>query len=314
MSPNVRLLGLARKWAGEAIPKEWESDPIGSLIKGGESEIVEFKTRLPNDDIVAKNLVAFANTKGGVLFIGVGDDGEIIGLSDVQLGSTIWRLQRIAEKLFPYPIEITAVDVSGKTLAYAAVDPAPTEFRPITTSRGEYFQRQHAAAVLGSLDAVWSKRKIEVPEISRREVKAFIAMSFREEEEPALVDYFRAMERAVSSTGLPIKIIRIDIEEGDYEISQGIMNKIDEVDIVIADFTLNSPNVYFELGYARGQRLRVIQTARKGTFLEFDIRNWRTVFYRNATELEEKLVPALKEAYMDVLAEKGQQADSGDAK
>jgi hypothetical protein len=31
--------------------------------------------------------------------------------------------------------------------------------------------------------------------------RAFVAMSFRSEEEPALVDYFAAMQRAVKRTG-----------------------------------------------------------------------------------------------------------------
>jgi hypothetical protein len=44
----------------------------------------------------------------------------------------------------------------------------------------------------------------------------------------------------------------------------------------------------------------VIQTARKDTRLEFDIRNWHTAFYRNATELEQKLEVAIKAAYTDV--------------
>jgi nucleoside 2-deoxyribosyltransferase len=138
---------------------------------------------------------------------------------------------------------------------------------------------------------------------------AFVAMSFREEEEPSLVDYFKAMERAASSTRLPINVTKMDLEEGDYEISQKIMEKIDEADIVIADFTLSSRNVYFELGYARGVKRRVIQTARKGTSMEFDIRNWRTIFYRNAAELEEKLGAALKSAYVDLTEGKGQQSN-----
>jgi hypothetical protein len=61
--------------------------------------------------------------------------------------------------------------------------------------------------------------------------------------------------------------------------------------------------VYFELGYARGKNCRVIQTARKGTMLEFDIRNWRTLFYRNATELEQKLIPEIIDAYRKVIEE-----------
>jgi hypothetical protein len=79
------------------------------------------------------------------------------------------------------------------------------------------------------------------------------------------------------------------------------MAEIDKANIVIADFTLSSKNVYFELGYARGTKKRIIQCARKGTELEFDIKMWRTLFYRNATELEEKLIPALKNAYAEVI-------------
>lgn len=125
-------------------------------------------------------------------------------------------------------------------------------------------------------------------------------MSFRNEEEPALVDYYRAIERAVNRLGIPIDLKRIDLEEGDYEISNEVMYQIDQCDIVIADFTLSSANVYFELGYARGRNKEVIQTARKETALEFDVRNWRTAFYRNATELEEKIGPALQTAYAKV--------------
>ena len=81
----------------------------------------------------------------------------------------------------------------------------------------------------------------------------FVAMSFRDEVEPALVDYFHAIKRAAGSVRAPIKVLRIDLDEGDYEISQKLMDRIDEADIVLADFTLTPPNVYFELGYARGR-------------------------------------------------------------
>ena len=128
-------------------------------------------------------------------------------------------------------------------------------------------------------------------------------MSFRNEEEPALVDYFEAMQRAKEATKLPIDLVRIDLVEGDYEISQKIMDEIDKSDVVLADFTLSPANVYFELGYARGRKRRIIQTARKGTTLEFDARNWRTIFYKNATELEKALKPALNDAYAEVIKE-----------
>ena len=47
------------------------------LINRGESESVEFKTSFDKETI--ETLCAFANTKGGSVFIGVNDHGEISG-------------------------------------------------------------------------------------------------------------------------------------------------------------------------------------------------------------------------------------------
>jgi nucleoside 2-deoxyribosyltransferase len=122
-------------------------------------------------------------------------------------------------------------------------------------------------------------------------------MSFRAEEEPSLVDYFTAMQRAAQRTNPVTKLTRVDLVQGDFEISQQIMDEIDSADAVLADFTLNPMNVYFELGYARGRDKLIIQTARRPTTLEFDVRNWKTLFYRNATELEELAWKAFGELY-----------------
>ena len=126
-------------------------------------------------------------------------------------------------------------------------------------------------------------------------------MSFRTGDEPALVDYFEAMKRAATATTLPLELLRIDFVDGDYEISQKIMSELDSCEIVVADFTLSPHNVYFELGYARGRQKYVIQTARKDTKLEFDIRNWRTIFYLNGKELEERLEASFTAAYNEIV-------------
>ena len=126
-------------------------------------------------------------------------------------------------------------------------------------------------------------------------------MSFREEEEPALIDYYNAMRRAVRKINLPIDLFRIDLKEDDYEISKEIMKEIENSDFVICDFTLNSLNVYFEIGYARGKGLPIIQTARKETKLDFDVRNWKTIFYRNATELEIKIEQRMTQIYKKIV-------------
>lgn len=50
------------------------------LIAQGEGETIEFKRKVAHPDKIVKELVAFANTSGGHLFIGVNDDGSTPGL------------------------------------------------------------------------------------------------------------------------------------------------------------------------------------------------------------------------------------------
>jgi len=276
-------------------------DGILRLVKQGESEQVEFKSRLPPDEIVARILIAFANTNGGILLVGVQEDGSIIGLQEEEANKAFGRLDKLVSSLFPWPPQVGLINVNGRVVAYTVVERAPAEYAPISTARGEVFKRVHDKIVQVGLKPAKTKVTAKKPAAATKPVRVFVAMSFRQEEEPALVDYYRAMERAVAVTGLPVELIRMDLAEGDYEISQEIMAKIDASDLVIADFTLNSSNVYFELGYARGRDRRIIQSARKGTSLEFDIRNWRTLFYKNATELEERLVAALRAAYAEIV-------------
>ena len=64
---------------------------IKNIIKEGESTNIEFKSTLRYDsntekinksleEVIMKSIAAFANTEGGRLFIGITNDGEIIGL------------------------------------------------------------------------------------------------------------------------------------------------------------------------------------------------------------------------------------------
>jgi hypothetical protein len=124
-------------------------------------------------------------------------------------------------------------------------------------------------------------------------IRVFVAMSFREHDEPTLVDYWHAMLRAAERARREFSLVRLNEIDGDYEIVDRIYSEIDAAQLVIADLTLSSANVYLEMGYARGRRKRVIQTCRSGTRLEFDVRNRRTLVYQNATMLEHKLLQEL---------------------
>ncbi len=287
---------------------ETTPESIRELARKGESTTVEFKTKLPPADIIGRVFASFANTDGGIILIGVADNGEILGIPEDAVENTIDRLHKIGSSMLPFPTEIGRVEIEGKSVVYAVVSKSPNHLGPVLSSRGEVYERKGSASVVvpgsslkGVLRAAAQKISANNDEspTQNNPMVLFVAMSFREEEEPALADYYAAMKRAAKATELNITLRRMDLVEGDFEISQRIMDEIDSADVVLADFTLNSRNVYFELGYARGKNCRVIQTARKGTALEFDIRNWRTLFYRNATELEEKLQLEFSKAYSE---------------
>ncbi len=50
------------------------------LVNGGESHTVEFKRKATHPEKIVREMVAFANSDGGYVFIGVDDDGSIPGL------------------------------------------------------------------------------------------------------------------------------------------------------------------------------------------------------------------------------------------
>ncbi|MBK8945289.1 MAG: ATP-binding protein [Ignavibacteriae bacterium] len=53
---------------------------ILSLIENGESLTVEFKQRFSDYNKIAKEFIAFANTKGGIILFGIDDDGSVYGV------------------------------------------------------------------------------------------------------------------------------------------------------------------------------------------------------------------------------------------
>jgi hypothetical protein len=296
---------------------ETNPDKLLELISTGESETLAFMKGISqSDEAIAQTLTAFANTSGGALLFGVGDKGAVEGLTHKEANEVASRLSRISSSLFSFPVDIGELDLNFKKIIYIFASKAPAHLSPVMTSKGEIFKRKGGINVKSR--AIESAKPFQTAiessavkvrgyriegEAKQRQYTAFVAMSFRNEEEPALVDYYSAMERAVNAKALPIKLIRMDQLQGDFEISQATMDRINEADVVIADFTLKPANVYFELGYARGRGKRVIQTARKETVLEFDIRNWRTIIYRNATELEAKLILALEAVFQELSKE-----------
>lgn len=53
---------------------------LEDLISKGEGQLLEFKKKASFPEKIVKEMVAFANTKGGQLLVGVDDDGSLSGL------------------------------------------------------------------------------------------------------------------------------------------------------------------------------------------------------------------------------------------
>jgi len=55
-------------------------EKLKEIIIEGESSTVEFKRKVTTAEKIAKELCAFANTKGGYLIIGIDDDRKVVGV------------------------------------------------------------------------------------------------------------------------------------------------------------------------------------------------------------------------------------------
>jgi len=109
------------------------------LIRGGEDTFLELKVKLSNSEKIAQEIVALANTGGGVMIFGVTDQLRIEGVDDPE--SVQEELVRICREdveppLFPYidriafdnGRRIVALDIEGKR-------------RPYRTQEGRFYLR-----------------------------------------------------------------------------------------------------------------------------------------------------------------------------
>ncbi len=88
---------------------------ISDLIANGENQTLDFKFEISNAQKIAKTLVAFANTDGGTLLIGVKDNGRIAG---VRTNEEVYMIESAAN-LFSRPkinFSIKAWNIDGKQI------------------------------------------------------------------------------------------------------------------------------------------------------------------------------------------------------
>ena len=100
---------------------------LSQLVSLGEGLHLEFKRKVPRPERFAKEIIAFANTRGGRVLIGVDDDGTLAGVRDAEEEEYVLR-QALEGRCDP-PVEITTerVPVSRKRSVVLVTVPQSTQ-------------------------------------------------------------------------------------------------------------------------------------------------------------------------------------------
>jgi ATP-dependent DNA helicase RecG len=133
-----------------------ELSELISRISNGEDSFTQFKENITNGDKLSEELVAFSNAKGGLLIIGVSDNGDISGLTN----DDIRRLNQlignvIHSKITPpiYPL-VEIKTINDKKILIVTISEGTN--KPYSTNKGIYLTKA------GS-----DKRKISPEELRR---------------------------------------------------------------------------------------------------------------------------------------------------
>lgn len=93
---------------------------LTSIISAGENEQVEFKSRISNVEVAAKNIVAFANTNGGRLIVGYDERTKTIGSCSLKDRTMI---ERAISSIDNCPkVNLYTLNIDGKCVLILDVD------------------------------------------------------------------------------------------------------------------------------------------------------------------------------------------------
>lgn len=164
------------------------------LIAEGESSTVEFKRKVNSPDKIAKELCAFANSKGGYLIIGIDDDRKVVGVDSEK--SEIDIVEIACEfNIFP-PIKPKSIDVinyNKKEIIVVEIEESNNKPHTIEAIDEKGRKRRFAYIRLGEKSVIASremKRILSGLNANAKPVKLYIG-----EQEKRLFSYLEKHER-----------------------------------------------------------------------------------------------------------------------
>jgi ATP-dependent DNA helicase RecG len=106
-----------------------------ALIRQGEGQCTEFKISFQKE--VIASLVAFANTKGGLVLVGVSDASQVVG-TEIKAETLQAWINQCKQNTSPSVIpDIEVLEIDGKTIAIIAL----TIPHQAVAYKGRYFKR-----------------------------------------------------------------------------------------------------------------------------------------------------------------------------
>ena len=93
---------------------------IQNLVSKGEGENIEFKRKVAHPEKIIREIVAFANTKGGNLLIGVDDNGSIPGIkfADEEIFVLEKAIQQWCRPKIDYDVEVVQINQKKSVVHY----------------------------------------------------------------------------------------------------------------------------------------------------------------------------------------------------
>lgn len=122
------------------------------LIKGGETNTVEFKVAASRANEMAERLCGMANAQGGIVIIGIKDAShEIVGVPDNRISETLDVISRAARQMIKPELVLDPPEIyvnSGKKLVVVTVKQS---YGPVYQAHGIYWVRRGTHTVSLSL-------------------------------------------------------------------------------------------------------------------------------------------------------------------
>lgn len=192
------------------------SSYIKQLIAGGEGQQLDFKFEISDSKKIARTLSAFANTGGGILLVGVKDNGRIAGIRSEE---EFYMLEAAAQ-LYCKPevgFSVKEWHIDGKTILQAWINKSRTPPHFARSEDGKWlaYIRLKDENILANsiMIRVWKRRGRPTGTLVRYSDKEKILFDYLKENEVITLSLFQRLARMNQhkATNILVNLIVLDL-------------------------------------------------------------------------------------------------------